>query len=102
MPVSDALEAVCWREARRLERFGDRIAHCRVVIARRKNSCVDRAFDVSMDLVLAGGKAPWSPDARLRCEAGDLEAAIRGLFEDACRRLEGRFSAATRCSGPDG
>jgi len=85
MPVSDAVEAACWEEAARLERYYDRVTSCRVVIAESRHRA--GVFEVRIDLAVPGrvlvvnGQPP-------NHAAPDVSAAVREAFARARRQLE--------------
>ncbi len=89
MPVSDAVEAACWDEAAKLERYFDRITSCRIVIAEshhrhRKGNL----FEVRIDLAVPGRLLTVSREPPKHQADEDIQVAIREAFDRARRQLE--------------
>ncbi len=84
MPVCDAVEAACWNEAERLERFGDQIVHCRVVIVLPPRG---RGYEVCLDLTLFGGRHLITQSSGRQRDRLDVIAAIGEVFERARDQL---------------
>lgn len=89
VPVSDAIEAECWWEAEKLERYFDRIIACRVVIDEpHRRHRQGNLHQVRIDLTLPGAElvVTREPPAHHECET--FEVAIREAFDSMRRRLE--------------
>lgn len=97
MPVSDAVEAACWKEAEKLEQHYDRMTSCRVVIAEshrrhRKGNC----FEVRIDITVPGAEFVVNREPARHQEDEDVYAAIREAFGTARRRLQDHARRARR------
>ncbi|MHC4106515.1 MAG: HPF/RaiA family ribosome-associated protein [Planctomycetota bacterium] len=89
MPVSDAVEAACWDEAAKLERYYDRITSCRIVVAEsHRRQQKGNLFEIRIDLEVPGRALVVNrgPSAHHRDE--DIYVAIREAFDSARRQLE--------------
>ena len=86
MPVSDAVEAACWEEAARLERYYDRVTSCRVVIAESRHRA--GVFEVRIDLAVPGRLLVVTDQPPEDHADSDVFAAVREAFARARRQLE--------------
>ncbi len=89
MPVSDAIEAACWEEAEKLERYYDRITSCRIVVAeshRRRQK--GNLFLIRIDLAVPGRVLVVNREPPKHHRDEDVYVAIREAFERARRQLE--------------
>ncbi len=89
MPVSDAVEAACWEEAAKLERYCDRITSCRIVIAEshhrhRKGNL----FEVRIDMAVPGRLLTVHREPPEHHADEDIGVAVREAFDRARRQLE--------------
>jgi cold shock CspA family protein len=89
MPVSDAIEAACLREAAKLERYAGDITSCRVVVARpHHRHRRGNLYEVRVDITLPGGEVVVNREpAEHHADESEL-VAIREAFDTARRRLE--------------
>ncbi len=89
MPVSDAIEAACWEESEKLERYYDRITSCRIVVAeshhRRQKG---NLFEIRIDLAVPGRVLVVNREPSKHHRDEDVYVAIREAFERARRQLE--------------
>jgi ribosomal subunit interface protein len=88
MPVSDAVEAVCWEEAAKLDRYYDRITACRIVVAESHRRQKGNLFEIRVDVTLPGGELVVNREPPLHHTDEDVYVAIREAFDKARRRLE--------------
>jgi ribosomal subunit interface protein len=89
MPVSDAVEARCWKEAEALERYFDRIVSCHVTIAeshRRRRQ--GNLFDVRINLSIPGRELVVNRQAAEHQVDEDLDIALREAFDRMRRQLQ--------------
>lgn len=89
MPVSDAIEAACWEEAKKLERYYDRITSCRIVVAephRRRQK--GNLFEIRIDLAVPGRVLVVNREPPKHHRDENIYVAIREAFERARRQLE--------------
>lgn len=89
MPVSDAVEASCRKEAAKLERFFDRVTGCHVTIAeshrrRRKGNL----FEVRIDLVVPGDELVVNREPAEHQVDEDIQVALRDAFDRMRRQLQ--------------
>lgn len=97
LPVSDDVQATCWSEAEKLERYYGRITACRVVIEephrrhRRGNH-----YGVRIDLVVPGAELVVNRAPSVRQKDETLPLALHEAFRAARRRLQDH---ARRVSG---
>ncbi|MHC4219240.1 MAG: HPF/RaiA family ribosome-associated protein [Planctomycetota bacterium] len=89
MPVSDAVEAACWDEAAKLERFFERIASCRIVVAesRRRNQ-EGKLFEIRIVLNVPGRELVVKREPPADHADEDVQDAIREAFDATRRKLE--------------
>jgi cold shock CspA family protein/ribosome-associated translation inhibitor RaiA len=87
---SPAVEARVRQEAEKLERFSDRIGHCRVVIeAPHKRQRQGKLFRVSINLTIPPRHEIVIGRERRQSHAHEeIGVAIRDAFEAAARRIE--------------
>ncbi|MHC5022358.1 MAG: HPF/RaiA family ribosome-associated protein [Planctomycetota bacterium] len=89
MKVSDAVEAACWEEAAKLERYFDRMTGCRVVIAEpHRQHRKGNLFEVRIDLTVPGGEIVVTREPPAHHADEDVFVALRDAFDTARRRLE--------------
>jgi ribosome-associated translation inhibitor RaiA len=89
LPVDDAIEAACLREAGKLERFYDRITSCRVVVAQpHRHHKKGNQYGIRVDLTVPGAEIVINrePPAHQRDE--EWQVAVHDAFARARRRLE--------------
>jgi ribosomal subunit interface protein len=89
VPMSDAVEAACWKEAERLERYFDRIMGCRVVIsAPHRQHNKGTLYSVRVDLTVPGSELVVNRGQHDQHAREDVYVAIRDAFQKARRQLE--------------
>jgi ribosome-associated translation inhibitor RaiA len=89
LPVSDAIERVCLREAEKLERYRPRITGCHVVIAKpHRHHQKGNLFEVHLNVVLRGGEVVVNRMPPGHASGKKLELAIREAFDRARRQLQ--------------
>ncbi len=89
MPVSDAVEAACWEEAEKLDRYFDRIMGCRIVVAApHRHQTKGRLYSVKIDLTIPGGEIVVNRDQHEKHAHEDVYIALRDAFQRARRQLE--------------
>ncbi len=89
MPVSDSVEARCWEEAAKLERYYDRITSCRIVIAESHRRRVKGTlFAVRIDLAVPRRVLVANREPPLHHADEDIFVAVREAFARARRQLE--------------
>jgi ribosome-associated translation inhibitor RaiA len=89
MPVSDAVEASCWDEAAKLDRYFDRITSCRVVVAAsHRRHLKGNRFDVRIVLNVPGQELVVSRRPPEHHADEDIGVAVREAFDTARRQLE--------------
>ena len=89
MPVSDAVEAACWDEAAKLERYYERITSCRIVVAashRRRQK--GNLFEIRIVLNVPGRELVVNREPSAHHADEDIYAAVREAFDTARRQLE--------------
>lgn len=88
MPVSDAVEAACWAEAEKLDRFYDRITACRIVVAEAsRDGPGGNTFQVRIELAVPDGDIIVNRDPPAH-HHDDVRIAVREAFARARRRLD--------------
>ncbi len=88
MPVSDAVEAACWAEAEKLDRFYDRITACRIVVSEASGDGPGGAtFQVRIDLAVPDGDIIINREPPAH-HGDDIRVAVREAFVRARRQLE--------------
>lgn len=89
MPVSDAIEARCWKEADRLERHFDRIVVCHVTIA-ESHRCHRQGnlFEVRINLLVPGRELVVNREPTEHHVDEDMDVAIRDAFDRMRRQLQ--------------
>jgi cold shock CspA family protein len=89
MPVSDEVERLCWKEARKLERYHGRITGCHVLISQpHRHHRKGNLYHVHLDLVVPGGELVIDRTPPEHGSDERLELALREAFDAARRRLE--------------
>ncbi len=89
MPVSDAVEARCWKEAEKLERYFDRIVGCHVTIAEsHRRHRQGNLFEVRLNLLVPGGELVVNREPTKHHVDEDIEVAIRDAFDRMRRQLQ--------------
>jgi ribosomal subunit interface protein len=89
MPVSDAVEAACWDEAAKLERFFDRITSCRIVVAAdHRRHQKGNLFQIRIVLNVPGRELVVNRDPPAHHADEDVYVAIREAFDSTRRQLE--------------
>jgi ribosomal subunit interface protein len=89
MPVSDAVEAACWDEAAKLERYFERITSCRIVVAEsHRRHQKGNLFEVRIVLNVPGRELVVNREPPAHHTDEDVYAAIREAFDTARRQLE--------------
>lgn len=89
MSISDAIEAACWEEAEKLERYCPRLTSCRVVVAeshRRRRQ--GNLFEIRIDLTLPGTELVVNREPPAHAQHEDVQVAIRESFDTARRLLK--------------
>lgn len=79
MPISDALEALCWSEAEAIQSDYACLRSCRVVIESVATAGRER-YVVNVELALPGRELGLGRAAGDRCEHDDAGEAIRRAF----------------------
>jgi ribosome-associated translation inhibitor RaiA len=87
LPVSDAVEAVCWEEAAKLEKTYNQLMSCRVVIAASHPHRNGEVFNVRVELRLPGGTITIDREAAAHRPDKDVYSAIRNAFDGARHEL---------------
>jgi ribosome-associated translation inhibitor RaiA len=89
MPVSDAVEARCWKEADKLERYFDRIVACHVTIA-ESHRCHRHGnlFEVRINLLVPGRELVVNREPTEHHVDEDMDVAIRDAFDRMRRQLQ--------------
>jgi ribosome-associated translation inhibitor RaiA len=89
IPVDDHIEAECLREARKLERYYDRITSCRVVVAQpHRHHRNGNQYDVRIDLTVPGAEIVINREPPQNHRDEEWHVALREAFDRARRRLE--------------
>ena len=89
MPVSDAVEAKCWKEAAKLERYFDRIVGCYVTIAEsHRRHRQGNLFEVRIALSVPGQQLIVNREPAEHTRDEDIEVAIREGFDRMQRQLQ--------------
>ncbi len=88
MPVSDAVEAACWAEAEKLDRFYDRITACRIVVVEASGKGPGGStFQVKIDLAVPNGDIIVNREPPAH-HHDDVRVAVHEAFARARRQLE--------------
>ncbi len=91
MPVSDAVEALCHKEADKLERFCGRITSCRVVVAEsHRRHHKGNLFDIRIDVTIPGGEIVVNREPPEHHRDEDVFVALREAFDRVRRQLDAR------------
>jgi cold shock CspA family protein len=101
MPVSDEIQAACWKQVERLERYYDRITSCRVLVAEphhhhRKgtHSAIKIELTVPGGVVVVDREPPDEhPDEKLEVALHHAFAMARRRLQDFVRRQRGDTKA---------
>lgn len=89
MPVSDAVEAACLKEAAGLERFYDRITSCRVVVAEsHRRHQKGNLYEVRLDVAVPGRVLAVNREPAEHHRDEDVHVAVREAFDRMRRQLE--------------
>jgi ribosomal subunit interface protein len=89
MPVSDAVEAACWDEAAKLERYFERITSCRIVVAAsHRRHQKGNLFEIRIVLSVPGRELVVNREPPAHHEDEDVYVAIREAFDTTRRQLE--------------
>jgi ribosomal subunit interface protein len=89
MSVSEAVEAQCWKEAAKLERYFDRITACRVVIEQpHRHHRKGNLYQVRVDLTVPGSEIVVTREPPAHAADEDLQVALREAFDTTRRELE--------------
>jgi cold shock CspA family protein len=88
MDVSDAVEAACWKECEKLERYDPRIVSCRVSIARPDRRQKGNLYDVRIDVRVPGRELVVSRKPPQHQTDEDVLVALREAFDTMRRQLE--------------
>jgi ribosomal subunit interface protein len=89
MPVSDAIEATCWQEAEKLERYFDRITSCRIVISEpHRRHRKGNLFAITVDLTVPGEEIVVNREPAEHHACEDVQVALRETFDIARRQLQ--------------
>jgi len=89
MPKSDQVEAECWKEAAKLDRYFDRIMGCRIVIDEpHRHHAIGNLFQVRIDVTVPGGELVITREPPQHHESEDFHVALREAFDSMRRRLE--------------
>jgi ribosomal subunit interface protein len=89
MPVSDAVEAACWDEAAKLERYFERITSCRIVVAAsHRHHRKGNLFEVRIVLNVPGSEIVVNREPANHHSDEDVYVAVREAFDTARRQLE--------------
>lgn len=87
MPVSDAVEARCWKEAAKLEQYFDRIIDCYVTVARSLRH-QGKLFEVRINLTVPGRQFMVDREPAEHRLDEDIEFAIHEGFDRMRRQLQ--------------
>jgi cold shock CspA family protein len=90
IPVSDAVEAECWEEVKKLERYHDRIVSCRVVLEEpHRRHHRGNLYAVKLVITVPGKELVVNREPPPEHQADkDIFVAIREAFDTARRLLE--------------
>ena len=89
MPVSDAVEAICWEEAANLERYYDRITSCRIVVTMSHHRHHHgNVFNIRIELGLPSRTIVVNREPAKHHRDEHIHVAIREAFDRARRQLE--------------
>ena len=89
IPVSDAVQQACWKEAEKLDRYYDRITSCRVVIAQpHTHHEQGNLFSVRVTLEVPGETLAVHREPSQHHKSEDVHVALREAFDAARRRLQ--------------
>lgn len=89
IPPSEAIEAKIRERAAKLDRFGERIMGCHVVVeAPHRHQKKGFLYNVSIDLTLPGREIVVNREPSARTSHQDVYVAIRDAFNAAARQLE--------------
>jgi cold shock CspA family protein len=88
MPVSDSIEAACWAEAEKLEKYWDRLTSCRVVVTQSHRHRQGNLFEVRIGLTAPGAEIVVNREPPQHHADEDATVAIREAFDTARRRVE--------------
>ncbi len=89
MPISDAVEASCWKEAAKLERYYDRVIGCRIVVAHSdRGHHQGNLFEIRIDLTVPGRELVVRRQPPPHEAHEDIKVAIRDAFDCARRQLQ--------------
>jgi cold shock CspA family protein len=89
MPVSDAVEAACWDEAAKLDRYFERITSCRIVVAAsHRRHLKGNLFEVRIVLNVPGRELVVNREPPEHHADEDINVAVREAFDTARRQLE--------------
>jgi ribosome-associated translation inhibitor RaiA len=96
LPVSDAVEAVCWEEAAKLEKTCDQLMSCRVVVAASHPQSNGEVVNVRVVLRLPGGTITVDREVEADRPDRDVYSAIRNAFDGAHHELVERIRELAR------
>ncbi|MHC4107532.1 MAG: HPF/RaiA family ribosome-associated protein [Planctomycetota bacterium] len=89
MPISDAVEASCWKEAAKLERYYDRVIGCRIVVAPSyRGHHQGKLFEIRIELTVPGRELVVKRQAPQHHAHEEINVAIRDAFDCARRQLQ--------------
>lgn len=89
MPVSDAVEARCWQEAEKLERYFDGIVGCHVTIAESHHRHQQgNLFEVRIQLAVPAKELVVTREPPGHHVDEDIDVAIREAFDRMRRQLQ--------------
>jgi ribosomal subunit interface protein len=89
MPLSDAVEAACHREAEKLDRYFDRITSCRVVVAESHHRHQKgNLYEIRVGLTVPGREIVVNREPALHHRDEDIFVALREAFDRVQRQLE--------------
>lgn len=89
MEHSDAIEAVIFEKAAKLDEFAKHIMSCRVVVEPAgKHHQHGNLYEVHLDITLPGGEIAVTREPSQHTEYRDIAVALRDAFDVAVRQLE--------------
>ena len=89
MPVSDAVEAACWDEAAKLERYFENITSCRIAVADSdRPGRKGHLFEIRIVLNVPDRELVVNREPPDRDGDEDIMVAVHEAFDAARRQLE--------------
>lgn len=89
LPVSEAVETACLKEAQKLERYYDRITSCRIVVEEpHRRHLKGNLFHIRIVATVPKGEIVVNREPPQHREHEDVYVAVREAFDSARRQLE--------------